>query len=48
SLIAREAGAEVAGLAGRPAGESITVAAGQGLFAELHDLLARLDPERDG
>jgi myo-inositol-1(or 4)-monophosphatase len=47
SLIAQEAGAEVAGLHGRPASESMTLAAGPGLFSELHDLLAGLDPERD-
>jgi len=47
-LIAAEAGAQVAGLAGRPAGNSMTVAAGPGLFGELQDLLAGLDPERDG
>jgi myo-inositol-1(or 4)-monophosphatase len=46
-LIAREAGAQVAGLHGRPASESMTLAAGPGLFGELHDVLARLDPERD-
>ena len=46
-LIAREAGAVVAGLSGRPAGPSMTVGAGPGLFAELHDLLVSLDPERD-
>jgi fructose-1,6-bisphosphatase/inositol monophosphatase family enzyme len=46
-LIAREAGAVVAGLHGRPPSESMTVAAGPGLFGELHDLLAGLDPERD-
>jgi myo-inositol-1(or 4)-monophosphatase len=47
SLVAREAGAIVAGLAGKPAGPSMTVAGGPGLFAELHDLLLSLDPERD-
>ena len=47
SLIAREAGAVVAGLAGRPPGESMTVGAGPGLFPRLHDLLLSLDPERD-
>ncbi len=47
SLIAREAGAEVAGLGGKP-GSSMTVAAGPGLFSELHDLLLGLNPERDG
>jgi len=47
ALIAREAGARVAGLAGRPAGSSMTVAASPELFRELHDLLLSLDPERD-
>jgi myo-inositol-1(or 4)-monophosphatase len=47
-LIAREAGARVGGLHGRPASESMTIAAGPGLFGELHDLLAGLDPEHDG
>jgi len=47
SLIAREAGALVGGLGGRPAGPSMTIGAGPGLFAELHDLLAGLDAERD-
>jgi myo-inositol-1(or 4)-monophosphatase len=46
-LIAREAGAQVGGLNGRPASESMTLAAGPGLFSELNDLLASLDPERD-
>jgi myo-inositol-1(or 4)-monophosphatase len=46
-LIAREAGAVVAGLAGRPPGPEMTLAAGPALFAQLHDLLAGLDPERD-
>jgi myo-inositol-1(or 4)-monophosphatase len=46
-LIAAEAGARVAGLHGEPPSESMTVAAGPGLFDELHDLLASLDPERD-
>ena len=46
-LIAREAGALVAGLSGRPAGSSMTVSAAPDLFAELHDLLVSLDPERD-
>jgi myo-inositol-1(or 4)-monophosphatase len=46
-LIAREAGAEVAGLHGRPPSESMTLAAGPGLFASLHDLLAAQNPERD-
>jgi myo-inositol-1(or 4)-monophosphatase len=47
SLIAREAGAQVAGLCGRPAGTSMTLAAGPALFGELHDLLVPLNPERD-
>jgi myo-inositol-1(or 4)-monophosphatase len=47
SLIASEAGAVVAGLAGKPAGSAMTVAGGPGLFAPLHDLLLSLDPERD-
>jgi myo-inositol-1(or 4)-monophosphatase len=46
-LIAREAGAQMGGLNGRPASESMTLAAGPGLFGELHDLLVSLDPERD-
>ncbi|HEX9066039.1 MAG TPA: inositol monophosphatase family protein [Streptosporangiaceae bacterium] len=48
SLIAREAGAEVAGLAGRPPGPELTIAAGPGLFGELEGLLGRLDAARDG
>ncbi len=47
SLIAREAGAIVAGLAGKPAGPAMTVGASPGLFAELHDLLLSQNPERD-
>jgi myo-inositol-1(or 4)-monophosphatase len=47
SLIAAEAGAEVAGLHGRPAGPAMTIAAAPPLLGELHDLLARADPERD-
>jgi myo-inositol-1(or 4)-monophosphatase len=47
-LIAAEAGARVTGLHGRPAGSSMTVAAAPALLGELHDLLASLDPERDG
>jgi myo-inositol-1(or 4)-monophosphatase len=46
-LIAREAGARVGGLSGRPAGPSMTVAGHPALFGELHDLLVSLDPERD-
>jgi len=48
ALIASEAGARVTGLHGRPAGSSMTMAAGVPLLGELHDLLASLDPERDG
>jgi myo-inositol-1(or 4)-monophosphatase len=46
-LIAEEAGATVAGLRGKPASPDFTLAAGPGLFGELHDLLVSLDPERD-
>ena len=41
-LIAREAGALVGGLRGTAASEAMTLAAGPGLFAELHDALAEL------
>ena len=47
NLIAREAGAIVAGLAGKPAGPDMTVGGAPGLFAELHDLLLSQNPERD-
>jgi myo-inositol-1(or 4)-monophosphatase len=47
-LIAAEAGARVTGLHGRPASSSMTVAAAPPLLGELQDLLASLDPERDG
>ena len=47
-LIAREAGATMGGLFGRPAGPDLTVAAGPGLFGELTGQLARLKPLRDG
>jgi myo-inositol-1(or 4)-monophosphatase len=46
-LIATEAGARVAGLAGGPPSPELAIAAGPGLFDELRDLLASLDPERD-
>jgi myo-inositol-1(or 4)-monophosphatase len=46
-LIAREAGATVGGLAGRPESTSLTVAAGPGLYQELEAFLSRLNPERD-
>jgi len=48
SLIAAEAGAQVTGLYGRPASSAMTVAAAPPLLGELRDLLASLDPERDG
>jgi myo-inositol-1(or 4)-monophosphatase len=47
TLIATEAGATVGGLAGRPPGPDMTVAAPPGLFAELHDLLVDLAAGRD-
>ncbi len=47
TLIAREAGAVVGGLAGKPAGPSMTIGAGPGLCTDLHDLLLGLDAERD-
>jgi myo-inositol-1(or 4)-monophosphatase len=46
-LIAREAGATVGGLAGRPESTSLTVAAGPGLYQQLEAFLSRLNPERD-
>ena len=46
-LIAREAGAVMAGLHGQPPGPELTIAAAPGLFGELHDQLAKLNPERD-
>ena len=46
-LIAREAGAVVGGLSGRPESPSMTVAAGNGLFPRLAEVLAATDPERD-
>lgn len=46
ALIADEAGARVAGLDGRPAGEDLTIAAAPGLFEWLHDLLGHLGRSR--
>lgn len=46
-LVATEAGARLTGLAGRPPGPSLVIAAEPGLFGELHELLAGLGPERD-
>ena len=47
SLIVREAGGRVAGLAGAAPGPRLTIAAEPGLFTALHDLLAPLDPAHD-
>jgi myo-inositol-1(or 4)-monophosphatase len=47
SLIVREAGGRVDGLAGAAPGPELTIAAGPDLFAALHDLLAPLDPAHD-
>ena len=47
-LIAREAGARVGGLDGRPASESMTLAAGPDLYRQLDTFLCGLNPERDG
>jgi len=47
-LVAREAGARLDGLDGKPPSAELTIAAGPGLFAELHAELSRLRPERDG
>ena len=46
-LIAREAGALVGGLSGRPESTAMTIAAGPDLFRHLDVFLGRLDPERD-
>ena len=46
-LIAREAGARVEGLHGRPAGGDLVVAAPPAVFDALHDLLAAADADRD-
>ncbi|GGL26836.1 inositol monophosphatase family protein [Planomonospora parontospora] len=46
-LIATEAGARLGGLHGKPCNPGLTLCAAPGLFEELHDLLAPLDPERD-
>jgi myo-inositol-1(or 4)-monophosphatase len=45
-LIAREAGAVMGGIGGRPAGEAMTIAADPALFRAMHDLLASLDAGR--
>ena len=46
-LIAAEAGARLGGLAGRPAGPEMAIAADPVLFGHLHDLLASLHADRD-
>jgi myo-inositol-1(or 4)-monophosphatase len=46
-LIAREAGARVEGLRGKPAGPDLVVAAAPGVFDALHDLLVAGDADRD-
>jgi myo-inositol-1(or 4)-monophosphatase len=46
-LIAREAGATVGGLGGRPESTSMAVAAGPELYRQLDTFLSRLNPERD-
>ena len=46
-LIAREAGATVGGLGGRPESTSMAIAAGPELYPQLDMFLTRLNPERD-
>lgn len=46
-LIAREAGARVEGLRGRPPAEEMALAAPPGLFEPLHDLLVAVQADRD-
>jgi myo-inositol-1(or 4)-monophosphatase len=46
-LIAREAGAMVGGLSGRPESTSMAVAAGPDLYPHLEAFLTKLNPERD-
>ncbi|WP_043614154.1 inositol monophosphatase family protein [Nonomuraea candida] len=46
-LVATESGARLGGLHGRPVSPEFALCAAPGLFDELHDLLAPLDPERD-
>jgi myo-inositol-1(or 4)-monophosphatase len=45
-LVATEAGAVLGGLAGRPAGSGMAIAAGPALFGKLRALLESLDAER--
>ena len=44
---AREAGAVVGGLRGRPESEALVVAAAPGVHGALHDLLVELDADHD-
>ncbi|MCF6475331.1 inositol monophosphatase [Nonomuraea sp. MG754425] len=46
-LVATESGARLEGLGGRPVSPDFALCAAQGLFEELHALLAPLNPERD-
>jgi myo-inositol-1(or 4)-monophosphatase len=47
ALVAREAGARVGGLRGRPESGALVLAAAPGVFDALHDLLAELDADHD-
>ena len=47
-LVAREAGARVGGLDGRPESSAMTVAASPDLYRQLDTFLCGLNPERDG
>jgi myo-inositol-1(or 4)-monophosphatase len=47
ALIAREAGATVGGLAGKPESTSMTIAAGPELYPQLDAFLTSLNPDRD-
>jgi myo-inositol-1(or 4)-monophosphatase len=46
-LVATESGATLGGLGGKPVTPEFALCAEQGLFENLHDLLASLNPERD-
>ncbi|UBU10785.1 inositol monophosphatase family protein [Nonomuraea gerenzanensis] len=46
-LVATESGARLGGLGGQPVSPEYAVCAAPGLFEELHDLLAPLNPARD-
>ncbi|WP_273654809.1 inositol monophosphatase family protein [Cellulomonas fimi] len=48
SLVAQEAGLQVTGLRGRPAGTDMTVAGGAARVAELRSILESLDADTDG